>query len=912
MKELFLVDGSGYIFRAFYAIAPLSTAKGLPTNALFGFTRMLMKLLRDSAVEYVAVAFDTDKATFRHELFDDYKGNRAETPTELVPQLPYFRTIVEALGIQSLELPGFEADDIIATLADKLASEETKVTIISGDKDLTQLVNDNILVWDAMRDTRFDAQKVQEKFGVRPEQIGDYLALVGDSSDNVPGLKGVGAKTAQAILNALGSLQVIINTPQRLREVPGIRGVEKIIAAIEAGKEEVLLSRKLVELERNVKPYSEIRDVESFRWHGPLLEKLEAVAKELEFSKLLGDLSGGRAQKQQRVEAVYAKKDFRLIERSSWQGFLNDLQQQKSFAFDTETNSLDPRKCKLVGLAISWAEGQAAYLPLWSELEPERVLDAEMVQKALAPIFNDPTIKKVGFNLKYDIGVLATHGYEVHGVCFDAMLASHLLEPERRGHSLKALSKHYLEQEMLSYEDVLGEALHLGEVPLEQVGLYCCHDAESSWCLYLALDALLGPRIFGAEEGASLRRVFEDVEMPLVVVLAEMEQAGIKVDCKLLSRLQQEFARELAQLEQEIQALAGLEFNLNSPKQLSEVLFEKLKLPSKGVRRMQSYLSTDASVLSMLAPKHPIAAKLLDYRELFKLQTTYIEALSKLADPITARIHASFNQGIVSTGRLSSSEPNLQNIPIRSARGKSIRSAFIAEEGSKLISADYSQIELRLLAHLSADEALCEAFARGEDIHMRTARELFGAAAAEGPDAAEHRRYAKTINFGVIYGMSAFRLAGELGISRGDAQRFIDGYFSRYPRVREYYDSLEAMAQRQGYVESLFGRRRYLREVESAGRDSGYVQRSLLNAPIQGSAAEVMKVAMSKFHNELCKRKLPARILLQVHDELVVETEQRSAPEISALLKTSMENAVKLRVPLQVEIGMGNSWGELS
>lgn len=902
MEPLYLVDGSGYIFRAFYAIQPLSNSKGLPTNALLGFTRMLLKLIREADARYIAVAFDAGKETFRHELYPLYKANRTACPDELSQQMPYFRKIVEAMGITCLEKQGIEADDIIGTVCRRLASAEQKVVIVSGDKDLTQLVDGNVEVWDAMRDVIFSPATVKEKLGVDPEQVCDYLALIGDSSDNVPGVRGIGPKTAQRLLEHFRTLDNLLENVGQVSTLTGLRGAASIQEKLQEEVETLHLSRTLVCLDLTVEPFIDL-GLEDLRWRQVKKPLLRPLLDELELSSLRDAF--GLPSSDSGTDPA-AAKNYSVVTAAALPEFAEKLAGVSAFAFDTETTSLDCFDCSLVGIAFSWEQGTAYYLPLANETEPERNLDAERVRSLLNPIFSNPRIEKYGLNLKFDYAVLVHQGYQVEGMTFDGMICSYVLNPDIRGHGLKALAKQWLDEEMRTYDEVVGDCKHLGWVAIDSVAAYACHDAEMSWCLKEKLHRMLS----GAEtEGEpSLRRVFQEIEMPLVPVLADMERAGVKIDVQFLQGLGAQFSRELELLRKKICELAGCDFNLNSPKQVADVLFDRLGIATKGAKKNKSGFSTDASVLAKLAGEHEIAAFLLEYRELFKLNTTYVEALQRLVRPATGRIHTSFNQAVAATGRLSSSEPNLQNIPVRNEKGRQIRRAFIADPDSVLISADYSQIELRVLAHLSGDPTLKEAFITGEDIHERTARELFGEAFAANKDL---RRVAKTINFGIIYGMGAMRLAAELGVSRREAQTYIDAYFARYSSVLEFFDRLRALADRKGYVTTIFGRRRYLRDLDTAGRDAGYAGRSMVNAPIQGSAAEIIKVAMINLHRRFARYGESAKIVLQVHDELVVEATKSLAPEVRSATVEEMEQAVKLTVPLKVDVRVGTNWGEL-
>ena len=898
METIYLVDGSGYIFRAYYAVAPLSTSSGMPTNALLGFTRMILKLLKDKKANNIAVAFDMGKPTFRHELYSEYKANRIECPEDLKTQMPYFRKIVQALGLACVEKEGFEADDIIATIAQKLATDETPVMIVSGDKDLTQLVNKNIIVWDAMRDITYDEWAVKEKFGVNPEQIRDYLAIVGDSSDNVPGIKGLGPKAAQRLLEEYGNIEKLLENIKQVQTLSGLRGAKGIQEKIESSIEILRLSQQLVSLDNQVTPFSEITDHNQLSWSGPKSDELEALFTELEFNSMIESahrVSNGRGLKE-----LAKSKNYNLAPNLT--ELAEKLSAAKSFAFDTETSSLDPISAELIGASFSVKDDEAYFVGFASHDPNAKLVSLEEFKKIFSPIFANPEIKKSGSNLKFDIEVLKAKGVEVKGVEFDSLLAAHILNPDRRDYGLKSLALKLLGEHMVSYKELAGEAESLLEVPYDRLANYACHDADAALKVSKKLQLLLSKP--GNE---NLNRVFAEIEMPLVEVLADMELAGIKIDAEYLAALSEELGMELGVLTTKIQALAGEEFNLNSPKQLGEVLFEKMKIPSKGVKKTQLGFSTNSAVLEKLLPEHEIIALILEYRELHKLKSTYVDALPPMINPITGRIHANFNQAIAATGRLSSNDPNLQNIPIKNARGRKIREAFKAKEGSQFIIADYSQIELRILAHLSEDAALSKAFVDGEDIHSRTAHELFGADLFS--DQKELRRIAKTINFGIIYGMGAFRLSKELEIPRNKAQEYIDQYFARYPKVQQYFDALRKQIETLGYVETLFGRRRFKNDIDAAGRDPSYAERALLNAPLQGSASEIIKKAMINLHQVLAKFGQDARIVSQVHDELIIEASENLLDQVYPLVISAMENAVELNVPLKVEARVRYNWG---
>ncbi|MCB0324596.1 MAG: hypothetical protein KDD69_13530, partial [Bdellovibrionales bacterium] len=742
------------------------------------------------------------------------------------------------------------------------------------------------------------------------------------------------------LLQEYQSIDGLLENVQKIGGLTGLRGAASVQQKIESAQELLRLSRQLVCLDCKVEPFCSVNSVATYHWNGPVADSLQPLFEELEFESLFGLFGAPAAQGDGRSSDRYADKKFEIVTAASLQEVVRELRLQQAFAFDTETTSLAVLDCTLVGISLSWNDSFGYYFPLAGTLDAERRLDSAEVYELLAPIFADPAVKKYGANLKYDIEVLNAHGYRVEGAAFDAMLCAYVLDPDKRDFGLKSLTKTHLGEVMMEFAEVVGDCEHIGAVDLDKTACYACHDAEASWRLFEKLDPLLGER--DANGAGSPRAVFEDIEMPLVPVLAAMELAGIRVDIDLLGSLGEEFSGDLVRLEQQIHELAGEEFNLNSPKQLSLILFEKLGIPTRGIKKTQSGYSTNAAMLERIRDSHEIVERILEYREIHKLSSTYVEALQRLVHPRTGRIHASFNQAVAATGRLSSSDPNLQNIPIRTPRGRRLREAFIAEEGSVLISADYSQIELRILAHMSGDPGLTEAFRSGEDIHERTAREIFGPSALAGADMKELRRIAKTINFGLIYGMGSFRLAGELGVSRGQAQEYIDSYFARYPGVLGYFNGLKEEAEKRGYVSTLFGRRRYLETLDTEGRDAGYAGRSMMNAPIQGTAAEIIKLAMIRLHRRLqtvagaagagaagagaagagaaggfgfsdapCLA-LPngsARIVLQVHDELVVEAKADVAQVVRDAVVDEMEQAVALSVPLKVDVRVGHSWG---
>ncbi len=913
-QKVYLVDGSGYIFRAFYAVPPLTTKDGFPTNALFGFTRMLIKLLGVGDSPYVGMVFDAGAKTFRNELYKEYKANRKECPADLVEQMPLFRTISKALGLPVLELPGFEADDVIGTLAHRLADSGAEVVIVSADKDLMQLVTDKVTIWDTMRDRRFDIPAVKEKFGVSPDKVVEVLGLMGDDSDNIPGLQGCGPKTATQLIEKYGSVEKVLTSAGAIAEDSSIRNRKKLAEQIEIQKDLVRLSRKLVEIDIKV-PVSlslggktvDIGGATSEQIYGAMLrgtpdaEMLRTLSHRLEFSSLLDEIapvpsSAPQEESSSSISVIYSD------EFTSW---LSTFREQAAFAFDTETTSLDVLSAQIIGASFSWSDTHAYYIPLShrSETLPE---DKEQVTpeeffRGVAEVFGDPQVKKYGQNLKYDINVFARYGVEVRGLAFDTMVAAYVLNSDRGTYNLTALAQEFLKKGTIEYDEVLAGAENLSFVPVPQAAQYACQDAQYVWLLVKEIAARL--------EKEDLTSVLNTIEMPLVEVLASMERKGVKLDTKMLAGMSEDFGAQLEVLRTQIYGIAGCEFNLNSPKQLAEVLFQKLAIPTKGLKKTKTGISTDSSVLEKLSGEHPIADEILRYRMLHKLKSTYVDALPTQISPITGRLHSKFNQTVAGTGRLSSSDPNLQNIPIQTAEGRRIRGAFVADEGKILISADYSQIELRLLAHMSGDENLINAFRNGVDIHSKTAREIAGL--PEGAEiTADQRRAGKTINFGVIYGMSGFRLGKELGIPVSTANAYIENYFARYPGVKRFFAAIEEDATKKGMVTTLFGRKRMLADLDLGGRDQGFMLRAAINAPLQGTAADIIKLAMIRIVKRLRKERLPVEMIMQIHDELVFECTQDLRKEASELIKIEMEGVQELAVPLQVEVGSGFSWQE--
>jgi DNA polymerase-1 len=901
----YLIDGSGYIFRAFYAIQRLSTKDGFPTNALYGFLRMILKTMAAANSSKVAIIFDAGRKTFRNDLYPEYKANRSECPPELSEQMPYFRELSRALGLPVLECPGWEADDIIATLTSKLSAQKMPVVIVSGDKDLMQLVTDDVQIWDTMKDARYGPPQVAEKFGVGPDKVTEILALTGDSSDNVPGVDGVGPKTATQLIQKYGSVEGVIANITTLKEDAEIRNRKKIAESIEAHIERLRLARRLVEVAHNV-PLDQItdgaHDIEN------LLTKKEVNAAHLaelfekfEFQSLFKEFKALLANSNQ--SAAPSAYDYQTILAPQFPDWCDQFRSQSEFAFDLETTSLDVHNATIVGVSICWNSTQSFYIPIGHKGQEHQVQWDDLVA-ATKDRFSDPKVAKSGQNIKYDISILELNGLPVRGVTFDSMVAAYLLNPDSRNFNLTALASDYLRLPVTEYDEVTDGKADFSEVDITSATRYACQDAHYAWLL----KEQLMPRI----EEASLTRVFSELEVPLIPVLAKIERVGIKVDVEKLRTMSAEFAAQLLTLEAKIFEQAGGEFNINSPKQLADVFFNKLGISTKGVKKTKTGFSTDSSVLEKLAESHTLPALILEYRSLHKLKSTYTDALVEDISPKTSRVHTRLNQTLTGTGRLSSSDPNLQNIPVQSAEGRRIRSAFIPEKGSFFIAADYSQIELRLLAHLSEDENLIRAFRAGHDIHSATAREIMGLSPDEEvPN--EIRRIGKTINFGIVYGMGAFRLGRELGIPVSQASNYITSYFNRYPKVKEYFAKLEESALSQGEVQTIYGRKRVIGSIDTSGRDQGFAMRAAVNAPLQGSAADIIKLAMIRV-DELLARSYPgAKLVLQIHDELLIEAPDQGTERNQALIDDivqAMESVITLRVPLKVDAGSGYDWQE--
>ena len=874
---LALVDGSNYIYRAYYGIPALTNSKGFPTNAIYGFTTMLMKLLRDLAPDYIVVTFDLKGPTTRHGEFEDYKATRKPMPDDLIPQVPFIKDVVRGFSVCVLEKQGIEADDLIGTLTIKAGEKGWRTAIISGDKDLMQLISDSVTMVDTMKDKTYDAAAVKEKFGVGPDKVAEILGLMGDTSDNIPGVPGIGPKTAHRLIEEYGSVEAVIENAEKLHNV-------KLRESFRQYADQARLSRQLALIRTDIDIDF---DLQGAARHEPDKELLTRLFSEFEFSSLLQQI---------KTNAAKPVKDCSVIaDGAKLSELVVRLQESAEIACEIIWEKNPPQE--LIGMTLS-AGGNSYYLPLGHTNAREQ-LEAKDALVALAPVFANAGIKKYIYNLK--TALVSLGNFEVQ-TGEDPQLAAYLLNPAKPSYELDEMAWEYLHESVPAPNDVAGgkgKTYPLALVPVDKMAAYAGQRADALFALAPALKGKL------AEAGAT--SLYRDVEMPLLFTLAAMEKKGVLVDTGLLKQMSGELGQLLFLSEEKIHCLAGEKFNINSPKQLQAILFEKLKLP-KGKKTKEGY-STDVDVLSDLARSHELPAEILAYRSLSKLKSTYVDALPALINPQTGRIHTSYNQTVAATGRLSSSNPNLQNIPIRTLEGKRIRQAFIAAADCVLISADYSQIELRVLAHLSEDATLLEAFASDEDIHTRTASDVFGVfPQMVSPDM---RRQAKVINFGILYGMSAFGLARELGVPQKLAQAYIDGYFARYKKVRDYLDDILEGARRDGFVCTILNRRRYLPELKSQIPSvRQFAERMAINAPIQGSAADLIKVAMVNIDNLLTKKNLAARLIMQVHDELVVEAPVKEKEEVMRLVKKEMEEVIKLRVPLKVEIAAGKNWDE--
>jgi len=884
---IYLIDGSGYIYRAYHAIRGLTNSKGLPTNAIFGFTRMLMKLIEDHAPTHMAMCLDTKGPTFRHQLYEDYKANRPPMPEDLVVQLPYIKQVIQGFNLPIVEMGGFEADDLIGTMARQASEAGFKTVMVTGDKDFVQLVTEQAYIWDPMKDKTIDLQAVSETYGLKAHQMIDVMGLSGDKADNIPGIPGIGPKTALKLIKAYGSMESLY---AKVATVTPAKQQEKLVRY----KDQAFLSKTLVAIDTQVPLTFQPADLEV---KPPDNSALASLFKEMEFRQLQKTIPSKSDLSSKRYRAILNVEDLRkLVDR---------LAQVDRFAIDTETTSVNAMTARLVGLSIALETDEAFYLPCGHD--PAKVteqLDLAVIHKHLKPILENPAVQKIGQNIKYDWMILARHGVRLAGVTFDTMLASYLLNPSKRGHSLDQIALDFLDHKMISYQEVVGKKykeLGFDTVPLDKATPYACEDADVTLAAYQILKDKL--------EALGLTALLQDVEMPLVPVLMQMQMQGIAVDRQRLHELSDSFTQQLQLLERQIYAQAGEEFNIKSSQQLGRILFEKLKLPvQKKTRKTKSY-STDVDVLTTLAQTHELPDLILRHRTLAKLKSTYTDALLDLVHPETGRIHTSYNQTVTATGRLSSSDPNLQNIPIRTEEGRQIRGAFIPRKGWHLVSADYSQIELRILAHYSDDPILLQAFEQDEDIHTRTATEVFQV--FPSLITSDLRRQAKIINFGIIYGMSPFGLSKALGISRKMAQTYINNYFTRYKGVKAFIDRTIAQAHETNQTSTLLGRIRLLPDLASTNKTVRQgAERVAINTPIQGTAADLIKVAMIHMDRALNAEQLQAAMLLSVHDELVFEVPPEELETLQNLVVKIMEGVWELKVPLKVNLAWGKNWAE--
>ncbi len=883
MATLYLIDGNSYIYRAFYAIKELSTSNGFPTNAIFGFTNMLLKVLREKKPDYFAVVFDSPVPTERHKTYEAYKAHRPSMPDELRSQIQPIKEIISAFNISSIEKEGYEADDVLGTIAKKAEGEGLDVYIITADKDINQILSPKIKTYDTMRDKITEEKDVIERFGIEPSRFPEIIALMGDASDNIPGVHGIGEKTAVSLLKEFGSLDNLIENYSKIKK-------PRLKEAISENIENIKLSLRLATIDTSV-PLDV--STEEFKPKEPEWKRLLEFFRKFEFTSLFRLIPEGSRPSGTDTEYIT------ILDKNTFESAVAAIKDE--VVIDTETTSKSPITAELVGISFSTEPERAYYIPLTHlYLGAPKQLSKEYVLGKLKEILENPEIKKTGHNIKYDLIVLRNEKINLDGIAFDTMLASYLLNPNKTNHGLEDVSMAYLSIKKLSYNDVTGKGKKsFQEVSVEDATKYSGEDAAVT----LRLKNLLSPEI----EKEGFAKLFYDIEIPLIEVLADMEMTGVKMDLPLMEGFSKELERELTGIEKRIYFIAGEEFNINSPKQLQEILFEKLEL--RTIKKTKTGFSTDVDVLEELALEHELPKEILEHRTLSKLKNTYVDALPKLINPNTGRLHTSFNQTITVTGRLSSSDPNLQNIPIRGEWGKRIREAFIAENGNLLLSSDYSQIELRVLAHLSRDEGFIEIFKNDGDIHTRTACELFGITPENVTP--EMRRRAKTVNFGIVYGISPYGLSQQLGIQPEEAKLYIDTYFLRHGGVKNYVEAKINETTETGYVSTIFQRKRAIPELKSTNKNTRQLgERLAMNTPIQGSAADIIKIAMINIHKRLKKEGLKTKMLLQVHDELLFEVPIEEKDKVKVMVKKEMENAVKLDVPLKVDIGIGENWAE--
>jgi len=897
-KKLFIIDGHALCYRAYFAFIrnPLINSSGQNTSAIFGFARMLLKLIREQSPDYLAVAFDPPVKSFRFRLYEEYKANRQKMPDDMRSQVEEIKTMVNTLGLPLLEYPEFEADDILGTVAEKYSSKDVEVYLVTGDKDAYQLVHDNVRIYANSKGISeyeiYDRDGVINKVGLPPEKIIDYMALMGDASDNVPGIKGIGEKTALKLITEYGNLENLFENADSIKGKTG--------ELIKNGRDSAMLSRQLVTIRRDVPIDKKIEDM---KFPGIDQGKASEYFHSLEMASIVSEFFQ-EGEKKEQDKGEPEKKDYKIIRtENDLNSMIFEIEKAGLVSFDTETDSLQPVEANLVGMSFSINETAGWYLPVMSKgLFSEDYLDSSISIPKVKPLLENPGIKKIGQNIKYDLLVLRRAGIELRGITFDTMIASYLINPSERRHNMDDLAEEYLKYKTITFKELTGtgkNAVPITEVPLARLAEYATEDAYITFRLHNVLKPLL--------EKNQLMELFEKIEMPLMSVLADMEYSGVKIDTKHFDKMKKDTAAKLFDVEKNIYSLAGQEFNINSTRELSSILFDKLGL--KTVKKTKTGFSTDIQVLETLQGSHEIIDHLINYRTLSKLQSTYIETLPKLISPATGRIHTSYNQTVAATGRLSSSDPNLQNIPVRDEFGRQLRKGFVPEKGFIMMSADYSQIELRLAAHYSNDDNMLAAFRDGIDIHNMTASSVFGVPFDRiTPDM---RRQAKIINFATIYGVSPYGLSQQAEISMKDAAEFIKKYFETYPGFKNYIDKTIDFAKKNGYVTTLMGRRRPVPEINSdtVFRREG-AERVAINTPLQGTSADMIKIAMINISSELSGKKMKSRMIMQVHDELVFEVFEDELDAMKELVKEQMESAIPLNVPVVVEIGTGNNWEE--
>ncbi|MFP1863402.1 DNA polymerase I [Lonsdalea quercina] len=920
-NPLILVDGSSYLYRAYHAFPPLTNSAGEPTGAMYGVLNMLRSLLLQYHPSHVAVVFDAKGKTFRDELFEHYKSHRPPMPEDLRAQIEPLHKMVRAMGLPLLAVSGVEADDVIGTLAQQAELNSTPVLISTGDKDMAQLVTPNVTLINTMNNAILGPQEVCDKYGIPPELIIDFLALMGDASDNIPGVPGIGEKTAQALLQGLGGLDTLYANLDKIADL-SFRGAKTMAAKLEQHKEVAYLSYQLATIKTDVE--LEL-SCEQLAVTEPQVDELSELFRHYEFRRWQVELESGawlsgkkspvaakskpavEKKSAPAVESALSQEGYvTILDEKTLETWINRLKSADVFAFDTETDSLDTLSANLVGVSFSDKPGEAAYLPLGHDyLDAPAQMTCERALELLKPLLEDPAVLKVGQNLKYDRGVLARYNIELQGMAFDTMLESYVLDSVGGRHDMDSMASRYLQHKTISFEEIAGKGknqLTFNQIPLEQAAVYAAEDADVTLHLHQKLWEKL-------EKEPELRNVFDNIDMPLVPILSRMERNGVLIDAGILAEHSKELTTRLAELEVEVHELAGEPFNLSSTKQLQHILYEKLQLPVRK-KTPKGAPSTNEEVLAELALDYPLPKLILEYRGLAKLKSTYTDKLPLMINPLTGRVHTSYHQAVTATGRLSSSDPNLQNIPVRNEEGRRIRQAFIAREGYSIVAADYSQIELRIMAHLSRDAGLLRAFSEGLDIHRATAAEVFGSPLDKVTS--EQRRSAKAINFGLIYGMSAFGLSRQLNIPRNESQKYMNLYFERYPGVQEYMERTREQAAEHGYVSTLDGRRLYLPEINARNAMSRKAaERAAINAPMQGTAADIIKKAMIAIDGWLQQQDEPlVTMIMQVHDELVFEVHDSVLEQSKAKIKALMEGCMTLDVPLRVDVGTGINWDQ--